>query len=195
MKIYTRGGDSGQTSLIYGRRIRKDDVHVEAYGTVDEANSCIGWALANLPDDDTYQDLRTMCHSIQRDLFDVGRDLATPPDKRNTIYVTDADVQLLEQMIDRLDTHLPPLTQFILPGGQSAGAAFHLARTVVRRAERRVVTVSDTDQVSPVIGKYLNRLSDFLFVAARVVNARMGVSEATVDFQGEKVNPLKDDNA
>lgn len=190
MKIYTRGGDKGQTSLIYGRRIDKDDVHVEAYGSVDEANSCMGWALANLPIHNEFDDLRQMCRRIQRDLFDVGRDLATPPDKRETTYITDADVQLLEKMIDSLDGDLPPLTQFILPGGHPAGAAFHLTRTVTRRAERAVVKVLHSDAIPDTVAKYLNRLSDFLFVAARVVNYRTNVHEDTVDFSAEKPNPF-----
>ncbi|KPV43684.1 cob(I)yrinic acid a,c-diamide adenosyltransferase [Alicyclobacillus ferrooxydans] len=189
MRIYTRGGDQGQTSLIYGRRIRKDDPKVEAYGNVDEANSCIGLAVAALPEGERFEDLRRMCRRIQRDLFDVGRDLATPEDKRDTFYVTDDDVTLLESMIDTLDKDNPPLTQFILPGGHAAGATFHFARTVTRRAERSLVTLQDTQHGAPVASKYLNRLSDFLFVAARTVNFRTATPEDTVDFAGVKPDP------
>ena len=190
MRIYTRGGDQGQTSLIYGRRIQKDDPVVEAYGNVDEANSCIGLAISALPTDESFEDLRLMCRRIQRDLFDVGRDLATPEDKRDTFYVSDDDVTLLESMIDMLDKENPPLTQFILPGGNLAGATFHFARTVTRRAERSVVALQSPNQgASPAAAKYLNRLSDFLFVAARTVNFRTATSEDTVDFSGPKPDP------
>ncbi|QSO53233.1 cob(I)yrinic acid a,c-diamide adenosyltransferase [Alicyclobacillus curvatus] len=191
MKIYTRGGDAGQTSLIYGRRIRKDDLQVEAYGNVDEANSCLGFALSLLPADDKHNDLRRMCQRIQRDLFDVGRDLATPSDKREDTYISAEDVKLLEQMIDTLDAENAPLTQFILPGGHPAGAALHLARTVTRRAERSLVRLQGASVAQPEVVKYLNRLSDFLFVAARVVNGRMGVPEDAVNFSGKKFHPMR----
>ncbi len=191
MKIYTRGGDAGQTSLIYGRRIRKDDPQVEAYGNVDEANSCIGWALSILPAEDKYDDLRRMCRRVQRDLFDVGRDLATPPDKRDEMYISEDDVKLLEKMIDTLDAENAPLTQFILPGGHPAGAALHFARTVTRRAERALVRLQGRNAAQPAVVKYLNRLSDFLFVAARVVNHRMGILEDTVNFKGAKLDPMQ----
>src|SRR5579875_1336876 len=117
MKIYTRSGDAGQTSLIYGRRVDKDSLRVQAYGTVDEANSTIGLALALLHAEEKFADLHRIGVRIQRDLFDVGRDLATPEDKRDGFYVLQDDVDLLEKMIDKLDAELPPLTRFVLPGG------------------------------------------------------------------------------
>lgn len=193
MKIYTRSGDTGKTSLIYGRRIEKDAARVEAYGTVDECNSAIGFAVALLPVDAAFDDLRRICVRLQRDLFDVGRDLATPEDKRDGFYVEQKDIDLLEHVIDCLDCETPPLTQFVLPGGHVSAAAFHVARTTTRHAERLVVTVQKQETVSPMIQKYLNRLSDLLFVMARVVNARTQTPEPTVNFQSEKPEPYPHD--
>jgi cob(I)alamin adenosyltransferase len=190
MAIYTRSGDAGQTSLIYGRRINKDASRVEAYGTVDEANSHIGFAVSLLPKDPQFSDVRVFCARIQRDLFDVGRDLATPDDKRTGFYIGQADVDLLERMIDHLDEGNPPLTRFVLPGGDAAAAAFHVARTVVRRAERLVVATERNEYVQPVVRKYLNRLSDLLFVTARAVNMWTHVEEPGVDFHADKVDPF-----
>lgn len=190
MRIYTRGGDKGTTSLIYGRRIRKDAARVNAYGTVDEVNSAIGQGVALLPALSSYNDIRNMCERVQRDLFDIGRDLATPDDKRDAFYVTDEDVLLLEKMIDLLDAENAPLTRFVLPGGHPSSAAFHVARTTARRCERVIVSLQETETVQPVIQKYLNRLSDFLFVLARTVNTRTGTLEPGVDFNSEKTNPL-----
>lgn len=191
MKIYTRSGDEGQTSLIYGRRVNKDSQRVGAYGTIDEANSVIGHAVSLLPTDDTFQDLQRYMARVQRDLFDVGRDLATPEDKRDGFFVNQADVDLLEQMIDELDKELAPLRRFVLPGGHPAAAAFHMARTVTRRAERAIVALQREEEVQPIIRKYLNRLSDLLFVVARVVNHRTGTEEPSVDFQADKQNPFE----
>jgi cob(I)alamin adenosyltransferase len=192
VKIYTRSGDEGQTSLIYGRRVGKDSERVNAYGTVDEANSSVGLAIGLLPSEPSYDDLRKYGERIQRDMFDVGRDLATPEDKRDDFYVGQADVDLLERMIDTLSTDLPPLTRFVLPGGHSAAAAFHVARTVTRRAERAIVHLQRDETVQPMIRKYLNRLSDLLFVMARVVNHRVGTEEPGVDFQATKTSPFED---
>jgi len=190
MKIYTRSGDAGKTSLIYGRRVDKDALRVQAYGTVDEANSAIGLAIACLPPDATFNDLRQIGVRLQRDLFDVGRDLATPEDKRDGFIVQQTDVELLETIIDQFDAGLTPLTRFVLPGGHMAAAAFHGARTITRHAERLVVTVQKQEPVSPTLQKYLNRLSDLLFVLARVVNARTKVEEPGVDFQAPKPSPF-----
>jgi cob(I)alamin adenosyltransferase len=190
MKIYTRSGDEGQTSLIYGRRIGKDSLRVTAYGTVDEANSTIGVAVAHIASDPRFSDIVRFSERVQRDLFDVGRDLATPEDKRDGFYISQADVDLLERMIDTLDAETPPLRQFVLPGGHPAAAAFHLARTVVRRAERCIVALERKEPVQPIIRKYLNRLSDLLFIMARVVNTRSAVAEPGVDFQAAKPNPF-----
>lgn len=190
MRIYTRSGDDGQTSLIYGRRIDKDSLRVDTYGTVDEANSVIGVALAALPEDARYDDVRKLGQRVQRDLFDVGRDLATPEDKHDAMYITQVDVDLLERAIDKLWAEAPPLTQFVLPGGHMAAAMLHHARTVIRRAEREVVSLGRQEPVQPQLRKYLNRLSDLLFTMARVVNARTGTAEPAVDFHAVKEDPL-----
>ncbi|MDQ0188203.1 cob(I)yrinic acid a,c-diamide adenosyltransferase [Alicyclobacillus cycloheptanicus] len=187
MKIYTRSGDGGQTSLVYGRRIDKDALRVRAYGTVDEANSVLGVALAALPAAAPMEDVRAIGWRIQRDLFDVGRDLATPEDRQTESHITQTDIQELERMIDALWAQVPPLHQFVLPGGQVGAAMLHHARTVIRRAEREVVALGRVEPVPPLLQKYLNRLSDLLFAMARVVNARTGTDEPTVDFQAEKV--------
>lgn len=197
MKLYTKTGDTGQTSLIYGRRIAKDDLRVETYGTIDEANSVIGLAVAALGDDARMADLVRVCLRVQRDLFDVGRDLATPPEKRQVAYVTEERVTLLEQVIDRLDGETPALSQFILPGGALAAAHLHHARTVVRRGERLCVSLlrrtndaADHAQeaLNPHLRSYLNRLSDLLFAMARAVNHRLSIQEPAVDFAA----PLED---
>jgi cob(I)alamin adenosyltransferase len=192
MRIYTRSGDAGETSLIYGRRVGKDSLRVNAYGTVDEANSAIGLAMSLLPDEPAFADLRRYGERVQRDLFDVGRDLATPEDKRDGFFVAEADVSTVERMIDELEKGNPPLTRFVLPGGHPAAAAFHLARTIVRRAERTIVALERIEPVNPAIRKYLNRLSDLLFVMARSVNVRTRVPEPGVDFQAEKIDPFGD---
>jgi cob(I)alamin adenosyltransferase len=194
MKIYTRSGDNGETSLIYGRRVPKDALRVDTYGTFDEVNSVIGMAVALLPDDG-FADVQQACRRLQRDLFDVGRDLATPEDKRDGFYVSKEDVDVLEKLIDTFDAQTPPLRQFVLPGGAPAAAAFHQARTVARRAERRVVELERTEAVQPWVRKYLNRLSDLLFVVARLTNARMQVEEPGVDFQGEKPSAFMEDSS
>lgn len=198
MKIYTKSGDEGKTSLIYGLRVDKDSLRVQCYGKVDEANSAIGMALSLLRLDSTsgtrqnlgFLDLDKMGERIQRDLFDVGRDLATPEDKRDGFYVSAADVDLVERMIDTLDVENPPLQRFVLPGGHPAAAAFHVARTVVREAERYAVALQKVEVVQPALRKYLNRLSDLLFVMARVVNTRTQTEEPSVDFNAAKPNPF-----
>ena len=176
MKIYTKGGDGGETSLFDQTRVSKADARVDAYGEVDELNACLGAARALFGGDGA--DLVELTEAIQRDLFAVGAMLADPS-ARIAARVTKAaigqgDVDRLEQAIDRLEAGLPPLRRFILPGGAPAGALLHLARTVCRRAERRVVGLAVAD---PLVVIYLNRLSDLLFVMARVVNHRAGVPE------------------
>ncbi len=184
MKIYTKTGDNGETSLIFGRRTQKDDLRVETYGTVDEVNASIGLAVSMLKESQkSSKDLLAILLRVQRDLFDVGRDLATPEDKRDAFWVDESRVQLLEKVIDKLDVELEPLRQFILPGGSKAAAQLHVVRTVVRRAERLTVKLSQEQVVNPSILHYLNRLSDLAFVMSRVVNARAGENEPTVDFQ------------
>ncbi|MGE5704872.1 MAG: cob(I)yrinic acid a,c-diamide adenosyltransferase [Clostridia bacterium] len=170
MKIYTKSGDKGETSLVYGTRVPKYDDRVEAYGTCDEANSMIGLAVAQLPQEQDWSQLHKMFHVIQTKLFHIGAELATPAGKKVGWPIQEEDVLTLEHQIDELDTQLPTLTTFVLPGGHPAAAALHVARTIVRRAERKAVQISTVEEVNPVVVKYLNRLSDFLFVAARFVN-------------------------
>ncbi len=184
MKIYTRTGDAGQTSLRWGERVAKDALRVEAYGTVDEANSFIGMALAHLAPGQADQ-VREKLVRIQRELFDLGADLAVPPnkDKGEQPKVQPAMVDQLESDIDQLEADLQPLRHFILPGGSPAAAALHTARTVARRAERRVVTLMSQEPVDPLLLKYINRLSDFLFVAARAINHALGAEDIKVEFK------------
>ncbi len=168
-RIYTKTGDDGSTGLADGARRAKDDARIAAYGTADEANSVIGIARLH-----TAGDLDAMLARIQNDLFDVGADLATPGDDfgadTKSLRATDGQVARLEAEIDAMNDGLSPLTSFILPGGSAAAAYLHLARTVVRRAERLAVTAARTEPVNPAAIRYLNRLSDHLFVAARVAN-------------------------
>lgn len=176
MKIYTKTGDKGTTSLIYGSRVSKNDVLVEAYGTCDEANSAIGLAVAHLHGEffEEKDEMAKIFREIQTTLFHVGAEIATPKGKEVKWKLTEEDVSKLEQWIDRFDGELSPLKNFILPGGHPAGAALHLARTIVRRAERMAIAI---EEVSPKVLAYLNRLSDFLFVAGRFVNYRLGQTE------------------
>jgi cob(I)alamin adenosyltransferase len=179
-RVYTRTGDAGETGLFGGPRVSKDDPRLEAYGTVDELNSVLGIASATLEHDD----LRAWLQVIQSHLFDVGGELATPDIEQRIERgqpvgprVDDDDVAQLEGWIDALDEELQPLTRFILPGGTVASAHLHLARTVCRRAERRVLTLSREAPVAGSVIRYLNRLSDLLFTMARAANARAGVAE------------------
>lgn len=180
MKIYTKTGDKGTTSLIYGVRVSKTDARVEAYGTCDETNSMIGLALSYLQGEffTGKEELLTIFHKIQTILFHVGAELATPGGKEVKWTLVQKDIEELENTIDSWDAMLPPLTNFILPGGHQAGAALHVARTVARRAERQAVGLEE--EVNPLVLAYLNRLSDFLFVAARYVNMQLGAKEQTL---------------
>ena len=180
MKIYTRTGDAGTTALYGGERVPKDARRVEAYGTVDEANALLGVARTQLGSSaDSSDDYDALLARVQSALFDVGADLATPESRyrQNIVPLTETDVTGLERDIDRLEAALPPLHAFILPGGHPAAASLHLARTVVRRAERRTVELSHHEALNPQVTAYLNRLSDFLFVLARAVNASVGVKD------------------
>ena len=174
MKIYTRTGDAGTTNLFDGTRIAKSDPRVEAYGEVDEANAVLGLARASGLD----PDLDAMLVQIQRDLFALGSRLADPADRIaervQKASLGDEDVARLEGWIDTLEEELEPLRRFILPGGSPTGATLHLARTVCRRAERRMVALG---VVEPSLLIYVNRLSDLLFVLARVVSHRAGIPE------------------
>ena len=161
-RIYTRTGDDGTTGLGDGSRVAKDSARVNAYGTVDEANSCIGLLLASeLP-----ADVRELLTRIQHQLFDLGGELCIP----GHAAIHDADIDALEARLDHYNDDLPALKDFILPGGGEAAARCHVARTVVRRAERDTVSLSRHDAVRPQAIRYLNRLSDLLFVLARVLN-------------------------
>jgi cob(I)alamin adenosyltransferase len=172
-RIYTRTGDDGTTGLATGERRPKHDLRIDAYGTVDETNACIGLARLHTRHD---EEVDGMLGRIQNDLFDLGADLATPeggrPRAREDLRIAETQAERLEREIDRLNAHLSPLKSFVLPGGTEAAAHLHLARTVCRRAERLVVALAGKpdERVSPAAIKYLNRLSDFLFVAARYVN-------------------------
>jgi cob(I)alamin adenosyltransferase len=181
VKIYTRSGDGGETGLFGGGRVPKDHRRVDAYGHVDELNAAIGLARALAPagpDDGLLQ-------TIQRDLFTVGAELATPDParvpqalSRGRASLGEVEVAALEHAIDEREPRLAPLKNFILPSGSTPAAAFHLARTVCRRAERAVVALSHAEPVDPVLVRYLNRLSDLLFVLARAANAAAGIPDA-----------------
>lgn len=175
-RIYTRTGDDGTTGLGTGERRDKFDLRVEAYGAVDEANAAIG--LARLAIAETCATTQAMLLRIQNDLFDLGADLCTPPGERDLgfepLRITPAQVERLEREIDELNANLPTLRSFVLPGGTAGATYLHLARTIARRAERRIVALSKTP--GEIVGepalKYINRLSDFLFVASRHINAK-----------------------
>ena len=178
MKIYTKTGDKGETGLFGGRRVSKADPRVEAYGTVDELNAHVGWAVSLLEEPPLQEALR----SIQSELLTVGADLATPPGlapavTARTVRLPPGASTRLEALIDQWDSGLPPLTQFILPGGCPAASSLQVCRAVCRRAERTVVGLERSSPVNPEVVVYLNRLSDLLFVLARWVNAKRGVSE------------------
>jgi cob(I)alamin adenosyltransferase len=164
-RVVTRGGDGGQTSLGDGARVAKDDARVEAYGTVDEANAAIGLLRLHV---DAATD--AMLARIQNDLFDVGADLCVPGEAGARLRVTDAPSARLEAEIASMNAELAPLGSFVLPAGTPAAAHAHLARTVVRRAERRVVSLARSEAVNPAVLRLLNRLSDHLFVLSRRLN-------------------------
>jgi cob(I)alamin adenosyltransferase len=177
MKVYTKSGDKGETSLVYGKRVSKASAYVEAYGTCDEANSMIGLACSLLPEGEVWEQLRKSITMIQTKLFHVGAELSTPAGKKVSWPIEEADVSFLEEEIDNMENNLPALTNFILPGGSPVGASFHSARTIVRRAERCAITLHNQESVNPVVIKYLNRLSDYLFILARYVNHQLGTTE------------------
>ncbi|MBM3571464.1 MAG: cob(I)yrinic acid a,c-diamide adenosyltransferase [Alphaproteobacteria bacterium] len=178
-RIYTRGGDTGETSLGDGRRVPKHDLRVAAYGTVDEANAVIGLARQHTRDHGSAGAADAMLTRIQNDLFDLGADLCTPADdqRRRTqdggaLRIVQTQIDRLEREIDAMNVELQPLTSFVLPGGTPAAAYLHLARTVARRAERLITELAQSEAVNPVAIKYINRLSDHLFVLGRYLNDR-----------------------
>jgi cob(I)alamin adenosyltransferase len=173
-RIYTRSGDKGSTALGNGRRVRKHEIRVAAYGAVDEANAAIGVALLSLKEA-ALQDSVAMLERIQNDLFDLGADLCRPLEEgKPALRMSEAQSARLEQEIDRMNAELQPLSSFVLPGGTLAAAHLHLARAIVRRAERDIVALADTEPVNPLALRYANRLSDHLFVLARFLNERGG---------------------
>lgn len=179
MKIYTKTGDKGTTSLVYGQRVSKTDLRVQTYGTCDEANSMIGLALSFLPNIklDDKEEILDIFHKVQTALFHAGAEFATPAGKDVKWKVNEEHIKELEVKIDKWDATLTPLTNFILPGGTQTGAGLHAARTIVRRAERCAVAVEDAN---PLALAYLNRLSDFLFIAARYINHQSGAQESVL---------------
>jgi len=175
MKIYTRTGDKGETSLFGGQRVAKDALRVEAYGSVDELNAHLGHVAAESQD----SELRDLMASIQDRLFVIGAELATPPTggRGPERSITATDVLFLEGRIDAADAQLPRLTHFVLPGGSPEASRLHIARAVCRRAERACVTLSHAEPLNPSILTFVNRLSDLLFVLARIANMRHGTQE------------------
>lgn len=195
MKIYTRSGDDGETSLFGGRRVPKSDLRIEAYGCVDELNATIGLARALLAEAVPSDELDRQLARVQDRLFNVGADLATPhhaASQRTQSHlqrVEESWVGELEGAIDAVEGRLEPLNSFILPGGTVGAAVLHVARTVCRRAERRVVTLSEREEINPVVVVYLNRLSDLLFVLARLANREAGVADTAWRSGGRGRSP------
>ncbi|MFD2520881.1 cob(I)yrinic acid a,c-diamide adenosyltransferase [Emticicia soli] len=178
MKIYTKTGDKGTTALVGGRRVSKGDLKIEAYGTVDELNSWIGLVR----DQAINESRRDLLKEIQDRLFTIGADLASEPEqvrKKPVPSLIDDDITLLENEMDKMDTELMPLRAFVLPGGNQSVSFAHLARTVCRRAERLAIRLSAEEEVNPMIVKYLNRLSDYLFVLSRKMTQELGSEEIT----------------
>jgi cob(I)alamin adenosyltransferase len=172
-KIYTRGGDAGQTSLGDGSRVSKLDLRLVAYGTVDELNSALGVVLAAHPPDE----IRLVLERVQNELFDVGADLSVPLGRDGRLRVAQSQVDRLEADCDRFNAELPELRSFVLPGGTQEAAGLHVARTICRRAERETLRAAQKHDLDPLTGIYLNRLSDLLFVLARAANAAAGRDE------------------
>lgn len=176
MKIYTKTGDKGETALFDGTRLSKDDIRIESYGTVDELNSFIGVLMASLQDEALLAELS----GIQKELFVIGSYLATPIEKSNLLKLKTFDqkpIDYLEQCIDRMDKELPALTAFILPSGSVAIANSHVCRTICRRAERRVVTLSSIENINLNLIVYLNRLSDYFFTVSRYIALKSQTAE------------------
>jgi cob(I)alamin adenosyltransferase len=199
VKIYTRTGDKGTTSLFSNERVHKDNAFVAALGTVDEGNSALGLALSFLPQDPSLNKTREQLETIQHALFDVGAALATPlschenQKLQKTRFGHEA-IDLLEQWIDEMEIQLPALRNFILPGGHSAGAALHLSRSIIRRAERLVVPLYEQADVTQYVLVYLNRLSDYLFVVSRFVNHQLKASETKWQAHKTEIEFAKEEN-
>lgn len=183
MKIYTKTGDKGETSLIGNKRVSKSDPRIIAYGSIDELNSNIGLSISilNLKNRDTFSDLIDLLVKVQNDLFIIGSDLADPAylleREGDTPRVEENMASYLECVIDKFETELLPINFFILPGGSIESSLLHISRSIARRAETTVTALSKSQTINPAIITYLNRLSDMLFVAARLINKRMGVED------------------
>lgn len=181
MKIYTKTGDKGQTSLYGGTRVSKASARVESYGNIDELNSFIGFAKSEIQQEKVLNQLK----KIQFDLFTVGSESATPVDKltlangksRLSLMISETEIEELENWMDEMETQLEPLQYFILPGGGKSATSLHICRTVCRRAERSLIFLNETEEVRPELIKYLNRLSDYLFVLARYISKISGEKE------------------
>ena len=184
-KIYTRGGDAGETSLGDGSRVPKLDGRIEAYGTVDELNAALGVVLTGEPP----EELRPVLARVQNELFDVGADLSVPAGVEGRLRVEQSMVDRLEQDCDRFNAELPELRSFVLPGGTEAAARLHVARTVCRRAERDALRASASHELGPLVVVYLNRLSDLLFILARAANAWAGTGEPLWKPGGSRDGP------
>ncbi|NIM19390.1 MAG: cob(I)yrinic acid a,c-diamide adenosyltransferase [Candidatus Latescibacteria bacterium] len=178
MGIYTRKGDKGRTKLFGGRAISKASERVEAYGEVDELNAVLGVVATQVED----AALLELIQHLQNDLHLVCADLANPDLKRDTHRINAAHVEVLEKHCDELEAKQPPLKKFVLPGGSTAGSTLHFARTVARRAERRAVHLAENESVNPEVIRYLNRLSDLLFLMALEVNRQSGIKERNPDY-------------
>lgn len=177
MKIYTKTGDKGNTSLYGGKRISKDDIRIEAYGTIDELNSQIAHLISVLPSNFGENGLLL---EIQKRLFTIGSNLASDPDKDLPVPdLTEDDIVLLENAMDNMEAKLSPLRTFILPGGSVANSIAHICRTVARRGERRIISLSHVSEVNPILIKYVNRLSDYFFVLSRFVAMEIGHDEVS----------------
>ena len=182
MKLYTRSGDNGSTGLFGGGRVSKDHPRVTAYGTVDETNAIIGLAMSAIPSDDDgfLGRMHSILHLCQSRLFDIGADLATPEGtahEEKTVRLPDAAVAEMEHFIDEVESGNAPMTTFVLPGGSELAARLHMARTVARRAERKVVELAHTETVSPNVVAWINRLSDLLFAMARRANRELQIED------------------
>jgi cob(I)alamin adenosyltransferase len=184
-RIYTRTGDSGETGLFGGPRVRKDDLRVAAYGTVDELNAALGVVRSTLAADSRLAEIDQFVTQVQHQLFNLGAELASPqPESHGTNLILDSHVSRLEQVIDVWEQHLAPLKTFLLPGGSLSAAQLHWARTVCRRAERLVVELAARESIRGEVVRYVNRLSDALFVAARTANHLQGITDVLWKRQG-----------
>ncbi|MGX7351533.1 ATP:cob(I)alamin adenosyltransferase [Enterococcus canis] len=184
MKIYTKTGDKGMTKLVGGSQVSKDSDRVESYGTVDELNSWLGFSISMLSDQ--HSELKQELKRVQQFLFDVGTDLATPLEAERPLKLEGESVTWLEERIDRYTAEAPDIERFILPGGSQGASMMHMARTIARRAERQIVRLSWTAKLNGEVIMFVNRLSDYFYAVARVINVREGVEDVFYE-RGEKV--------